>query len=151
MKNSKDVNCRVCGKATERSGYLYRCKKKTCAAAHWDRSAVLREDLKDKTVLERVLEDAGVPIYGSEQESGHVYVLRLRGEPNAVYVGETGLHPYHRYLNHLRGHKASKWVTKSATALVKFEGPMSRERAKNRERTLAGHLRRKGMTVRGGH
>ena len=71
------------------------------------------------------------------KKSKYVYVLRLKGELNALYVGETGLHPYERYLNHLRGHKASRHAQNDATALLTFEGPMLYENAVKREKEKA--------------
>ena len=66
-------------------------------------------------------------------------------------MGMTGLHPYHRYFNHIRGYQASKIVKNQGTAMLRFEGPMTGEKAKVREPELAEELRRKGYDVHGGH
>ena len=145
------VRCRVCGKSTRQRGFLYVCSSKACGAAHWDKRLVLKQGLTDKTVLEKVLSDAEVPSYLRAKKSHFVYVLRIRGEQNAVYVGMTGLHPYARYLNHIRGYKSSSVAKSRATALLKFEGPMSFEQASAREPELADKLRQQGLNVYGGH
>ena len=49
------------------------------------------------------------------------------------YVGMTGLHPYERYLNHIRGYKALMAANKMAVSMIDFEGPMTREEAEARE------------------
>jgi len=57
------VACRVCGKPTTKRGFLYVCQASKCSAAHWDKRAVLKNNLEDDAVLERVLSDASVPEY----------------------------------------------------------------------------------------
>ena len=143
--------CRVCNELTSKDGFLYRCKNPNCCAAHWDKRAVLKKDLDDPTVLQEVLDEAIVPPYLKSKKSHYVYVLRLRGEPNAVYVGMTGLHPLARYLNHIRGYKSSNIARTRVTAMLKFEGPMESKKAVDREGSLADDLRGEGMTVYGGH
>jgi predicted GIY-YIG superfamily endonuclease len=145
------IACRVCGKPTTKRGFLYVCQASKCGAAHWDKRAVLKNNLEDDAVLERVLSDASVPEYLKAKKSHYVYVLRLRGEQNAVYIGMTGLHPYARYLNHIRGYKSSTVAKSRATALLTFEGPMTSEKAKAREPALAEEMRGKGFNVYGGH
>ena len=145
------ISCRVCGKPTVKHGYLYSCKIKSCGAVHWNKKDVLKEDLDDRSTLEKVLVDANVPSHLKANKSHFVYVLRLKGETNAVYVGMTGLHPYARYLNHIRGHKSSSIARAKATALIRFEGPMTSDKAVEREVSLAGELRSSGKLVHGGH
>jgi len=118
---------------------------------HWDKTNVKRAFLEDPDALEKILSDAGVPGRITGQQSHFVYVLRLRGELNAVYVGMTGLHPYARYLNHIRGFKSSRHTKKLATALISYEGPMSASEAKQREPELAQELRLQNFIVYGGH
>ena len=70
---------------------------------------------------------------------------KKRKMPNSgngrFYVGMTGLHPFERYLNHVRGYKAS-WATKRmAVTMIGFEGPMSHKEAKAREPAKAQELR----------
>jgi len=146
-----EQKCRVCGNPTSKNGYLYRCKKEKCCAAYWDKRKVLKEDLDDKNTLEFVLERAKVPKHIKGKLSHFVYVLRLKGELNAVYVGMTGLHPLARYLNHLRGYKSSSVAKLRATALIGYEGPMTSNAAAERECALADELRLKGKLVYGGH
>ena len=67
------------------------------------------------------------------------------------YVGMTGLHPYERYLNHIRGYKASWAPKRMAVTMVSYEGPMSHDKAKARERELADKLKEQGYDVHGGH
>jgi len=86
-----------------------------------------------------------------------VDVLPMKGRSEGrerVYVGETSLHPYERYLKHIAGHKsAPKTQTKKfATALISFEVLLdSRDAAKERETDLAKELIKLGKDVKGGH
>lgn len=148
------VSCRICGTSTTQSGLLYRCKNQKCSGVHWDKGKITkcRKALKeDPNLLRQVLIDADVPEPIKGKSSHFVYVLRLKGEKNAVYVGMTGLHPYARYLNHVRGYKSSSHARKRATALISFDGPMLHEAAKKREPKLADELRQKEFVVYGGH
>lgn len=143
--------CRVCKSKTTVSGHLYRCVKKSCGAVHWDKARIKRLRKASEDEIKDVLRDANVPSEAKDAKGHFVYVLRLRGELNSVYVGMTGLHPYARYLNHLRGYKASSHAKKRATAMLKFEGPMPYEKARLREPALAQELRDNGYLVYGGH
>ena len=98
-----------------------------------------------------VLQEAQVPEPLNGKKTHYVYVLRLRGELNSVYVGMTGLHPYARYLNQLIGNRASRYANRRATALVEFEGPMTRDTALVREPAKAAELQSEGYIVYGGH
>ena len=119
---------------------------------HFSNKAKIKKlNLKDENCLKAVLEEADVPQPRSGAKSHFVYILRLKGEVNAVYVGMTGLHPLARYLNHIRGYKSSKAAKRRATALIRFEGPMEFEEAKNREPLLAEQMRDQGYIVYGGH
>ena len=62
----------------------------------------------------------------------------------------TGHHPYHRYLNHLRNYKASRFVFRRGKSLQYFEGPMTSTEAQKREVSLAEELR-SIHKVYGGH
>ena len=146
--------CRICGEETEKSGYFFTCQNKACGGVHWDKGKIktIKKALKaDPELLNQVLNDANVPEPIKGGNSHFVYVLRLRGELNAVYVGMTGLHPYARYLNHVRGYKSSHHAKKRATALISYEGPMLHDDAKEREPKLADELRQKEFIVYGGH
>ena len=150
-----EQKCRICKSQADQFGFLFKCTDETCGGVHWDRRQItkIKKDLKENPdKLKEVLSDANVPdpiIDG--QQRFFVYTLRLRGSLNAVYVGMTGLHPYARYLNHVREYKASLHTKRNATALISYEGPMAHENAKKREPELANELRDKGYDVRGGH
>ena len=101
--------------------------------------------------VKKILREAEVPILDNNIPHHFVYTLRLHGEMNSHYVGMTGLHPYERYFNHVRGYRASRIVNKKATDLVNFEGPVAYENAKAREPELAEILRSKGYDVHGGY
>ena len=60
------------------------------------------------------------------------------------------MYPYERYLNHIIGHKASKYAKKYATALIEFEGPMKYNIAEEREKSRGNEWRADGYTVKGG-
>ena len=143
--------CRVCNSETIQTGYLYRCSSASCGAAHWDKSKVKRLAPDASEAIAAVLHEARVPGPLKGKKSHYVYVLRLRGEVNSVYVGMTGLHPYARYLNHLIGKRASRHARRRATALVTFEGPMTRDAAVMREPAKAAELQDRGCIVYGGH
>jgi predicted GIY-YIG superfamily endonuclease len=143
--------CRVCGRKGKQTGLLFRCEALSCGAAHWDKRKVNKLLRQSNETLQKILDVAEVPLVLKSESSHYVYVLRLKGEPNAVYVGMTGLHPYARYLNHIIGHKSSKHTKRRATALIFFEGPMTRENAAKREPELADELRESGQVVYGGH
>ena len=44
------------------------------------------------------------------RSSTYVVLIELAAHEYGLYVGSTGLTPDERYLNHKRGHKASRWV-----------------------------------------
>ena len=150
MENDKRNSCRVCKGLSKPTGLLSRCTDKSCGAVHWDKSAIRRlkrENSDNQEIWKKVLKEANVPLPRKGKKSKYVYVLRLKGELNALYVGETGRHPYERYLNHLRGYKASRHAKNDATALLTFEGPMLYENAVKREKGKAQELRDLGNTV----
>lgn len=101
--------------------------------------------------LDKILSVAQVPEPIKGRLSKFVYVLRLKGEIDSVYVGMTGKHPYARYLDHIRGYKSSRHTKQRVTALIKFEGPMTYEAAQKREPELAEELRQSSHAVYGGH
>ena len=168
------MTCRVCNAETKRLGHLHKCTQKQCVAAHWDKYAIKRilktnketADDKQPKWMETILSEANVPAY--KRGEYYVYTLKLKKNlptntpsklkaksPNngrgRFYVGMTGLHPYTRYLNHLRGYKSPWLYRKTAVAIATFEGPMSREQAVAREVTRAEELRAQGYDVHGGH
>ena len=142
--------CRQCKDKVLQKGFLFSCTK--CPSVFWHRSVLSEELNNNKDVLEQTLKDANVPIQLKNKNTHYVYMIKLTGKPNnSVYVGMTGLHPYYRYLNHLRGHKASNVVKKRAQSLIKYEGPMSYLKAKKREESLAIELESIYNKVYGGH
>ena len=145
------MNCRICKAATNQTGYLYRCLNDRCLGVFWDKGKVKKLLRQNPDALGQLLEGAEVPKPLKDKKSHFVYVLRLKREVNAVYVGMTGLHPYERYLNHIRGYKSSKHTKRRATALLSFEGPMTADDAKKREPELAEELHLKEYIVYGGH
>lgn len=159
------MTCRVCGSQTVRKGFLHRCSSSQCSAAYWDKAPLKKifnkvgngEFIKQPLFpdLETVLQEAEVP-YRENNLGKFVYQVRLRGKlaegaKGKIYVGKTGLHPYHRFLNHMRNYKASSHVRRLGTAIIGFEGPMSEAEAVKRERQLAAELKREGWEVYGGH
>lgn len=131
--------CKKCKKSIKRKGYLMFCNDITCGIVYWDEK-VLTENLKDKTIFEKILADAMIPkgkqlpVVGTKRY--FVYVIHLKPgnkHKKQNYIGMTGVHPYERYLNHLRGYKASNQVERFGDYLIKFEGPMTRKEAEERE------------------
>ena len=164
--------CRVCKAHTVQTGLLHRCSNKNCHAVHWDKSAVVKVKNANKTStkeasptwVQKLLSEAGVPT--SSNGESYVYIMRLKKnipdrvpeefrskQPNKgngrFYVGMTGLHPYARYLNHLRGYKSSWFVKRLGTVMIEFEGPMSKKEAEKREPQKADELRSEGFDVHG--
>lgn len=145
------MSCRICASPTEKTGHLYRCQNPRCGGVYWDKKQVKRLLNQAPENLESILRDAEVPEDLQGPNAYFVYVLRLRRAVNAVYVGMTGHHPYRRYLNHITNNRASRHARKNATALINYEGPMTKTQAEKRERELAEQLRLEGKLVRGGH
>ena len=148
------MTCRVCGESGTQKGLLFHCDKINCGSVHWNKSKVLklRKEIElDDVLRSEILHEAGVPILDNNNNHHFVYILRLRGQLRSRYVGLTGLHPFERYFNHIRGYRASRIAKKKATALVSFEGPMSYIKAQIREPELAEILRLEGFDVHGGH
>ena len=143
--------CRVCKSNGTETGYLFKCANLQCGAAHWDKTQIkkLKDELEDKEFFNSFIEAAGLEHFKTGEN--YVYVLRLRGEVNSVYVGRTGLNPYVRYLNHIRGYQAAKITKSKATAIIAYEGPMSYQESVEREATMAEELRGRGFSVHGGH
>jgi hypothetical protein len=79
---------------------------------------------------------------------------RDSGKP-CVYVGMTGLDPADRLINHLTGHKASRFARKYGIRLMPelYEdlNPLTYDEAVVAEAGLARRLREEGFTVVGGH
>lgn len=145
------MSCRICASPTEKTGHLYRCQNPICGGVYWDKKQVKRLLNQAPENLASILRDAEVPEDLQGPNAYFVYVLRLRRAVNAVYVGMTGHHPYRRYLNHITNNRASRHARKNATALINYEGPMTKTQAEKRERELAEQLRLEGKLVRGGH
>ena len=161
-KRKQGMTCRICSSETSQRGLLHICSKSNCSAVHWDKKkirpmvaadpAFKAEALNENFVT--ILEDANVPDWVSGKH--YVYTIRLRGQRpqgsiGKLYVGMTGLHPYARYLNHIRGYQSASCVRRYGTALVTNKGPISYEEAKTLEPLLAGELREQGYDVHGGH
>ena len=147
------MTCRVCQSSTINDGLLFKCQNKLCKAVHWDKSAIkrIKLELRDTAFLEDILAAAKVP--ADKPGECYVYILRLRmkDKKEPCYVGRTGHHPYRRYLNHLRGHKASKIAKDKATALIRYEGPMGCDESVEREISLCKELKMQGIDAYGGH
>ena len=128
---------------------MYRCQNKLCNGVYWDKAKVKKRFQDDPGALSLILEEAEVPPFLKNKKSHYVYTLRLKGEINSLYVGMTGLHPYARYLNHIRGYKSGRHTKHRATALIRFEGPMPHDKAKKREPELGLELEQQGFKVYG--
>ena len=141
--------CRICKKGVDEKGLLFRCL--SCGAAFWHRS-VLSRNLEDQEILHKTLEEADVPISIPGKNHFFVYLIKLTGKPKTCYVGMTGLHPFYRYLNHIRGYKCNPKVKKRGQTMIRFEGPMSYKDAQYREKTWPEELRKEECEeVLGGH
>ncbi len=128
-------------------GELIACS--SCSARWWSSDAIHRVgDAKEYAY--QYSQDAGL-IPKSYIEPHHwVYVIALKPEPTKeLYVGQTGLSPEHRFLNHKRGYKAGKMAKKHGLAIVKVEGPMTGDESRLREKALISELREKGFEVYG--
>lgn len=157
-----DTTCRVCKGDTKQIGLLFRCIKKKCGAVFWDKTAVKKKIKENPRNKEVIIRDAEIP---DVQNGAHfVYILRMRQRKKkqeidkpfvpTEYIGETALHPYKRYLNHIIGNKHSKRhrTDKYATALTYFKGAkMTREVGIDKERALIAERKKLGIRALGGH
>jgi hypothetical protein len=86
--------------------------------------------------------------------SVYVVLLEFGAGEYGLYVGETGLTPEERYLNHKAGHKASKWPRRYGIgllpALYRHLNPLDWEPATKAEVALAAALGRTGVRVEQG-
>ena len=155
--------CRLCNSDTKQKGFLFKCKDKSCNSVYWDKRAVLksiRDNIDDKEYFKSILINASVP---EIKGKSYCYRLKLKNiknldytnetkylEKDASYIGRTNLHPYTRYLNHIRGHLSAKGAAQTrerAVALINYEGPMTYEESIKREKDWAEDLRKQNMIV----
>ena len=147
-----ELTCRKCKKVTKKNGYLYHCKDIVCGAVFWDPN-VLNEDLDDAVVLNQVLKNSNVPT-DEELENdkyhrrNHAYVIFCKNSDAATtkinycyYVGQTGNHPYQRYLEHLRKYKSdprlgNMRLAERAWYMEYFEGPYRKNKALKLEKAF---------------
>ena len=166
--------CRICKSKTISRGLLEVCSDGSCKAVFWDKFAVRKRLYANKETakeasphwVQSLLSEAEVP--ASVKGEYYVYTLKLRKNlpkkasprlcermPNnghgRFYVGMTSRHPFERYLNHIRGYKASWAAKRMAVAMVGFEGPMTYLEAKRREPIMAKSLSEQGYDIHGGH
>ena len=154
------AECIVCRGPADEVGLLTRCSDGSCGALRWNKSAArkITKTFTGKEARARqflILDQAGytdedLAQWGREHRSS-VYVLRLRGGLDRVYVGMTGLHPVQRYLQHVTGYKASSVAKRFATALIYFESDMTSQEASDRERSLHQEYLDGGFDALGGH
>jgi predicted GIY-YIG superfamily endonuclease len=98
------------------------------------------------------------------RSSYYVYVIelddavgvRVRADKPSVYVGQSALPPEERYAQHRRGYRSSRYVRNHGVRLrPKFYrnyNPLpDRDAALATEAHLAKRLRKRGLTVYGGH
>ena len=157
------MSCRVCGSETNQIGLLFSCKNKSCQSVYWDKRSVLKllkENKDDEEYYKTILKEASVPEVKGES---FCYRLKLKNikdkqstekkiylEKDACYVGRTNLHPYARYLNHIRGRHSARGgaqTKRRAVALIEYEGPMSYKESEHREKQWAEDLRKQNIIV----
>ena len=149
MKNK----CRACKGETSQKGFLFKCVNKDCGAVFWHRK-ILSENLEDDSAFKKQLSLAEIP--PTKNKDYFVYVIQLSRKENevedSVYVGRTWRHPYERYLWHLsnKNKQGSSHVIKRGKVMIDYEGPMSKQKAIAREKSLAYALEDKYL-VKGGH
>ena len=149
MKNK----CRACKGETSQKRFLFKCVNKECGAVFWHRK-ILSENLEDDSVFKKQLSLAEIP--PTKNKDHFVYVIQLSRKENevedSVYVGRTWRHPYERYLWHLsnKNSQGSSHVIKRGKVMIDYEGPMSKQNAIAREKSLAYALEDKYL-VKGGH
>ena len=136
--------------------YLFKCTQSDCQTFFWHRNVLNEFDKREEPKSKKNLEIEKKLIKRFKIPKGYgrsVYVIKLSKEEGeereSVYVGETGLHPLHRYLRHLRGYQKGKGhVTKRGKYLLSFE--LSVKDSKAREEELAKELE-STYIVYGGH
>ena len=137
--------CKKCKNIILQIGLLKKCNNKKCAIVYWDYK-VRKLNLLEEGIFIKTLEDAKIKKHNELNKTANkthfVYIIKLKKNPKGYmyYRGMTGLHPYERYLNHIRGYKSNRLVKKFHSYMVKFEGLYSYDEAKKREHSIASDL-----------
>ncbi len=137
--------CKKCKNKILQIGLLKKCNNEKCAIVYWDYKA-RKLNLLEEDIFIKTLKDAKIKKHNELNKTANkthfVYIIKLKKNPKGYmyYRGMTGLHPYERYLNHIRGYKSNKMVKKYHSYLLKFEGLYSYDEAKIREQTIKNDL-----------
>ena len=149
----------------DKIGLLYRCSTKECKTVRWDKTEVrvrvkkfYKGSKRWKKEVSKILLESGVE--PEKKYQYHVYKLKMSGElkPRAnrldgekVYIGQTGLHPYQRYLHHILGYQTTRVSNtyELASDLIGFHGPYYRTDIKDAEKTISVELHMLGFEVYG--
>jgi len=130
------AECIVCRGPVDEIGLLTRCLDQSCGAFRWDKSAAkkITKKLTGKEARTRqlqILDQAGFNEEDLAQwrrdHQSSVYVLRLRGGLDRVYVGMTGLHPVQRYLQHITGYKSSSIAASTRSGATSLRSASTQE------------------------
>ena len=166
MQSKMFFKCRHCKKKSSlpsnfygqafKNEYLFKCTQSDCQTFFWHRKVLNAFDETEEPNSKKNLEIEEKLIKRFKIPKGYgrsVYVIKLSKEEGeekeSVYVGETGLHPLHRYLRHLRGYQKGKGhVTKRGKYLLSLE--LNVKDSKAREEELAKELE-STYVVYGGH
>ena len=137
--------CKKCKNKLNKIGLLNKCHNENCAIVYWD-NTLKKLNLLKESIFRKILKEAKIKdhtqLNKQVNQTHFVYVIKLRKNPKGYmyYRGMTGLHPYERYLNHIRGYKSNRMVKKYHSYLLKFEGLYSYDEAKIREQTIENDL-----------
>jgi hypothetical protein len=150
-----EERCSYCGGMTFVSAEVLRqCSE--CQGAWWNNPRIEgrlpRKISNEDPLLLQLLEACAIPQWVSKES--YVYVLEIDFENKCDhYVGQTGLHPLHRLLNHVRRHGAAPSVKGDVVGLRYFEGLMSNKESEDRESLLFDELTQSGEwgAICGGH
>lgn len=170
MQSKMFFKCRHCKKKSSlpsnfygqafKNEYLFKCTQSDCQTFFWHRKVLNEFDEREEPNSKKNLEIEKKLIKRFKIPKGYgrsVYVIKLSREEKfsreekkeSVYVGETGLHPLHRYLRHLRGYQKGRGhVTKRGKYLLSLE--LNVKDSKAREEELAKELE-STYVVYGGH
>ena len=145
--NQEKQKCRKCKNSTTQKGYLYLCNDITCGIAFWS-DKVHDKRIQLNRVFNKILSEAEVPRGKDLPKAPNgkeyfAYTIRLKRNPKKVlfYCGQTKLHPYERYLNHLRNYPfpGKRYVEKYGLYMERYEGPMTQEESLEREKPEYRH------------
>lgn len=112
------ISCDFKGRKNKRN-LLFQCQNPKCKTFFWHGRVRNEFNLKEKpnskdNILreKEIIKSLSIPL---RVRGRYVYVLALSKKDDdtqsSIYVGQTGRHPLHRYLQHLRKYKSGRGIS----------------------------------------